>query len=452
MQKIIIIFLVWVALIPLFITPFVSDFSYYRESFGDEYILKRADKIYKPKLEFLYVVSALLMVLGLLKFKTKDLEGDVTFIPLLIFFGLLILSTVFSIKFNTSLYGRMNRWEGLITFACYFTLFFSGALFVERKKELKNILLFLLFSASLISIYGLLQYYGLDFIEWLPPRNNWGKRAFATLGNPDFAGAYILLFLPGSIVMYLFSKTRKKIVCFGFLSVLFYSMLIATSTRSSWLTFIVVLPLIIYFCHKKGILYKNKFKLIVLLVIFLLVFGFLNLRYDGYQYRRLSSIFIDVNTVATGEGEEVQRAGSNRMLIYQQSLPLLFKNPLLGSGLDTFDKVFPQETYREIVGTRGLVDKAHNEYLQLGVTAGLPALVAYLVFLFSLLQKGWKNWQQDNTGLRAALFVSFLAYIIQAFFNISVVSVAPVFWTIMGLNVAADKVLIKSGRGGRPGE
>ena len=34
-----------------------------------------------------------------------------------------------------------------------------------------------------------------------------------------------------------------------------------------------------------------------------------------------------------------------------------------------------------------LVDKAHNEYLQIAVTLGIPALLTYLLLLFVVIQK-----------------------------------------------------------------
>ncbi|MFW6386967.1 MAG: O-antigen ligase family protein [Bacillota bacterium] len=444
----IILLLVLSALIPLVCTPYASDHKLYRESFRGNYNLKQADKIYEPKVIVLYIISALLMILGLIwqHIMSEKLEGDVSFIPLLFLLVFLILSTLFSHDIYRSLYGALYRWEGFVTFACYLTLFFSTALFVNSRSKIRYIVYSISAVAVLISVYGLLQYYGLEFIEWMPPRDTWGKRAFATLGNPDFAGSYSLLFLPAAIVMYFFAEEKIRIVAYGILSALFYSLLIATSTRSSWLAFICVLPLIIYFCWKKRILKRNLVKFIVLFSVFVLIFGILNLRHDGYQFNRVISIFSDANTVATGDGEEVQRAGSNRILIYQTSLPLLLENPVLGSGLDTFDLVFPQETYQEIVGTESIVDKAHNEYLQLGVTAGLPALVAYLVFLCFVFHRGWRNWKQDDSGLRAALLIAFLAYIVQAFFNISVVSVAPIFWIVMGLNIAVNRVKMGAGR------
>jgi putative inorganic carbon (HCO3(-)) transporter len=118
-----------------------------------------------------------------------------------------------------------------------------------------------------------------------------------------------------------------------------------------------------------------------------------------------------------------------RTYIYTTGIKLLLKNPLLGSGPDTFDKVFPQQK-----GFR-LLDKAHSEYIQIGVTTGLPSLIIYLLFIYNLLKININALKQRNL-YQIATFFGIIAYLIQAIFSISVVSVAPVFWGLMGLNLA----------------
>jgi putative inorganic carbon (HCO3(-)) transporter len=108
--------------------------------------------------------------------------------------------------------------------------------------------------------------------------------------------------------------------------------------------------------------------------------------------------------------------------------------------------VYPQSKYQEFTGKKIIVDKAHNEYLQIGVTLGLPALFFYLLILFDIYKKGINSLKQLKRKINeieiyhTALFMAVLSYTVTALFNISVVPVAPVFWAILGLNIAVSKV------------
>lgn len=121
----------------------------------------------------------------------------------------------------------------------------------------------------------------------------------------------------------------------------------------------------------------------------------------------------------------------------------IFDRPFLGSGPDTFDKVFKmsrEEASYHFGSPAIFVDKAHNEYLQIAVTLGFPALIFYVSFLFMIIIKSVKIILCcKNNTITLCIFAGFLAYIIQAFFNISVVSVAPVYWSVTGLLIMSNK-------------
>ena len=126
------------------------------------------------------------------------------------------------------------------------------------------------------------------------------------------------------------------------------------------------------------------------------------------------------------------------MLIWKETVSLLPKYGWFGCGIELLGRTVSVE---EGVGTRLNFDKAHNEYLNLWVTEGIFALLFYLVFLFALFIPGLVGFLKKKVPAgsevheelsKIALF-AFFGYIAQAFFNISVVQVAPYFWMICGL-------------------
>ncbi|MFO7814364.1 MAG: O-antigen ligase family protein [Halanaerobiales bacterium] len=441
------ILIAMIAITPLLYFPYLEKGDLYRTGFN-QYQLIRYDNIYKPKITAVYYLVLLLAIIILLKqfYDQNKINTDLSNISIFLFLTFTILSTIFSKYYFQSIYGRPHRWEGLITYISYVLIFITAGYFIRKKSYLKKIIKYLFISGSLISIYGLIQFYGLDFIKRDPLRVKW-TRSFSTLGNPNFAASYIAIILSLSLVLYLFSNDKDKLYRYGFFSSLFFAFLIATSTRSALVGFLVSTLIFISFFHKY--LRNNFKKVIIITLIFIIIFGIIDFDQQLYYSRRVLSLFTDVQTLATSDDdEEVEMIGSKRFVIYKFSIPLLFKNPVFGSGPDTFDKVFPHDELNKLSeGTgRKIVDKAHNEYLQIGVTLGLPALFFYLLLLYYIYNKGFKTLMNLREKMReldiyhAALFMAVVSYTVTALFNISVVPVAPVFWAILGLNVAASKM------------
>ncbi|MCL2664325.1 MAG: O-antigen ligase family protein [Defluviitaleaceae bacterium] len=144
---------------------------------------------------------------------------------------------------------------------------------------------------------------------------------------------------------------------------------------------------------------------------------------------------------------------SGRGYIWSRSLPLMLKNVFIGTGPDTFINAFPQ---RDPVGKLMyfnnpfiIVDKAHNLYIQTGVTTGGMSLLA-LLFLFayfcfasfkSILQTGGAvvTVKPGLIPLRAGIFCGAVAYFVASMSTDSTVTSAPVFWIIIGLGFALNK-------------
>lgn len=70
-------------------------------------------------------------------------------------------------------------------------------------------------------------------------------------------------------------------------------------------------------------------------------------------------------------------SSNSRLDIFASVAPMIADRPLLGSGLGSFPHAFQQ--YRpQTVSSDGIIDKAHNSYLEFAAEMGLPALAALL--------------------------------------------------------------------------
>lgn len=153
------------------------------------------------------------------------------------------------------------------------------------------------------------------------------------------------------------------------------------------------------------------------------------------------------------EGKE--RLASSRGYIWSRSIPLLKETILLGHGPDTFAAYFPQNDFKgKMYAYYGdmwqLVDKPHDFYLQTAINTGvisLLALITLFVLYFIDSIKIYNRREVDDfyymTGL--SCFIAVCGYLGAAIFNDSVVSVAPVFWAILGLGISINITLKSTG-------
>lgn len=309
-------------------------------------------------------------------------------------------------------------------------LFFTTISIVDTKEKLQSLLKYLFISAVVISIIGLVQYFGYNLIKFEAGQ----MRAESTLGNPNFAGSYSSMLFPLSFVLFFYAEDKIELWSLGLTTTIFYAFLIATGTRSAYVALLSFIPLVIYLLYDKLLASKKRLA-VILLVLCIVTVGLGKINSD-YSWQRFLSLFSESKTLMTGNEKEINRVGSNRIYLYKTTLPLLFQNPLLGSGPDTFQIIYPQEKYREFKERLVILDKAHSRYLQIGVTLGIPALIIYLWFLFLVLKESFKAITIESK-YQIALFLAVICYLVQATFNISVIAVAPLFWVLLALNISA---------------
>lgn len=171
---------------------------------------------------------------------------------------------------------------------------------------------------------------------------------------------------------------------------------------------------------------------------------------DGYEYLnpagklvkfenpKVSTLFLD-------------DAMSNRGHIWNKTIPLLGKHAFMGSGANTYMFEVPQEDYisqNYVYGANSYDVKAHSWYLQQWVETGLLGTLALLVFLFWYLVQSIRIYRRVDlhesiSWVGFGLFAAVLVYMIAGIANDSNVCTAPVFWGMLGLGLAVNRMLVK---------
>lgn len=461
----------------------------YRDFWTGKYV---TDFFSYYKANLILILTVLLLVtLVILHFYQKlNVKKNILYVFITIIAFLIILSTVFSAHKSIALNGFFDRYEGMWVLLAYLIILVGTYLLVNTEKEIMPVLHSIYFSALIISVIGIFQYFGMDLfqtmlgkklilpaqLEHMAPnlKFNFGKYTiYSTLYNTNYVGSFMAMVFPLTFTLFLLAKERKKKILLGSLSVLFFAVQIGCRSRGGMVAAFVAFIFVFLLLRKH--IFKNWKPILTVFVLYAAVFVGMDAYSGGGlsgQVRRLQEDIQQVslqadevqdkeNTDALQEEqlpgeiswaeryiEKYGRLGSGRGYIWIRTIEMLNDTIFLGKGPDTFALYFPnKDPLKDAYGfEHKLVDKPHSMYLQWGVNIGVVSLLIFLVLIkihfiqsFVLL---WKKGINSKAGIYAiGLFAAWCGYLISGVFNDSIVSVAPVFWVIFGMSMAANEML-----------
>lgn len=168
-------------------------------------------------------------------------------------------------------------------------------------------------------------------------------------------------------------------------------------------------------------------------------------QYQFYnRYGRLTPIESASSMVFNGN----ESFGSGRGYTWSRTIPLLSQNLILGSGADTFVFEFPQYDYVAMTNYGfgdTLITKPHSLYLQIGVQTGVISLICFIIFygiyfVQSLLLYLRKKELNNADAIGVAILAGTISYMVSGISNDSSITVAPIFWLLIGLGLAVNRI------------
>ena len=143
-------------------------------------------------------------------------------------------------------------------------------------------------------------------------------------------------------------------------------------------------------------------------------------------------------------------AMSSRGHIWDMTIPFLGKHVFMGAGANTYMLEYPQDDYigQKYIYANGYEVKAHCWYLQQWVETGLIGTIALLIFLMWYVVQSLRIYRRANlheslSWVGFGLFAAVLVYLIAGIANDSNVCTAPVFWGMLGLGLATNRMLVE---------
>lgn len=294
---------------------------------------------------------------------------------------------------------------------------------IDRLEEFNVIVTFIVFSATLVALFGLYQYVvGVPIdAAWVDVENNPDikARVYSVFGNPNVLAEYLIMTIPLSIsLMWYSKKIHKKIIFLGTSGILILA-LVLTLSRGGWIGFAVSALVFVILIEKRLLL-----SIIPISVagIFLLPQSILN---------RILSI-----------GNLADSSNSYRLTMWGITLDIIKDHPIAGVGFGhiPFKQTF--ETYIRTMPTY----HAHNTYLEIAAELGIPGLIAFLFLLFIIFKYGIQsliNGQNRYIKIMAAGLFSGLAGVLAhgAVENVIYLTrIIVYFWILIGLILVLMKI------------
>jgi O-antigen ligase len=330
-----------------------------------------------PKFVFSLIIVQILAVILLFQ-KTTTKNRLMLLIAVFIFVNL--IADILGLDPRVSLIGGEFRFQGLL-------LLLSGFIFALSINTSVNKIFIrnsIIISSLIISLITLLQFFTLKLGYSVPTYNG---RIVATLGNPNFIGAYLAMTLP----FLFFLDLKNRFIKFTLLIIVIGSIFISSSLSAVLATFIIF----ILYLFKIFKLHTKKIQL--MLILSLTTLALLTFLLGKDSLHRYSQ-------------------WDNRIIIWDAGINNVIKKPLLGVGQENFELIFPKNIHFR-------VDNAHNIFLETAVSSGLIGLILYLLIIIKVLK---------SADFKIKL--SIIAFLIVGFFNPLSIICLNLFWILTGLS------------------
>ncbi len=364
-------------------------------------------------------------------------------LPIFIFLATQLISTLLSIDPLTSWLGYYSRFNGgFISSVCYALFYWAFVSNIDSKKALKLVNATLI-SAGIVSVYGVLEHFGIDKNLW---EQDVQSRVFSTLGQPNWLAAWLVALMPitwAFLLDFKVSFKSKKYWYYFFLSILFFWTLIFSKSRSGFVGFGVVFLTfwIIYLWPKRKEIKKHLVPFAVITTPLFLVCLISGTQWTpsirDLMVKKESRQTSENQTGATALETGGTESGAIRKIVWKGAFGVWLHYPVFGSGVETFAYSYYQYRPAEHNLTSEwdfIYNKAHNEYLNFLANSGLVGLLSYLTLIvFSLIQTSKSNHLNSDQisvhkTLITALIAGYVSILVTNFFGFSVVPVQLEFF------------------------
>jgi O-antigen ligase len=384
------------------------------------------DPVNSTKLTALVAFSFPLLLLLISKLRRNLLSRNR---PLVIVSILFLVSSAVSVLASPSplsqnVYGAYGRSTG---FLAYFALvlFMLGAATLNQVSHHRKIVIAFLITGFVNVAYSAWVLAFGDFIGWSNP---YGE-ILGLFGNPNFIGAFLGMFLVGTVAMMLQRGTH---VYWRFLGLLLVSLTFFEIVKSRAIQGLVVtaggmalIGLIFIWARKVKSIW---------IALYLVVFSVLSTLALLGALQRGPFTFI------------YKRSVSLRGTYWESAVEMGVSKPFTGVGMDAYGDWYrrarPPRALTDTPGIETVTNAAHNVFLDFFAYGGFPLFISYIAIIAFGLRAIIRVLRRRShyDGIFVALAVVWVCYQVQSIISINQIGLAIWGWVLTGALISYERI------------
>jgi O-antigen ligase len=322
-----------------------------------------------------------------------------------------------------SIYGVFGRQTGFVAYLVLAMVMFGAAL-LRAKRSFELLVWALLISGAVNIIYAAWAIAFGDFIGWSNPYGN----ILGLFGNPNFIGAFLGMFITGSIA-FAFSthfawKYRLAFMVLGFIAL--YEIKESHAVQGLVVTGAGLAMIGFYLVRAKT--RGNIFTLGYVIAV------------------AIAGAFALAGALQKGPLSELiyKRSVSLRGTYWETGINMGMDKPFTGVGMDSYGNWYrafrPDRALTDTPGVGTVTNAAHNVVIDIFAYGGFPMLISYLgilgVGIWAIARVTFRSRAYDGTFV--ALATTWLAYQLQSIISINQIGLAIWGWVLVGALVAYE--------------
>lgn len=336
------------------------------------------------------VIASLFLVSRIFKDKI-EVRYNIWIWGLLIYSGAYLLSFAFAGHHYSSLWGVLNLPAGsVMTVMTFVVMSLLSVQIFSHEHSLKRLASCFVFCAFLMSIYGIIQHFGGDPINWWV-YDGMTTRALSTMGQAVGYGTVVGCCLPLCFAFFITSPSRKKAILWALAFTCMNLGILYSGSRlpilGFYATMIIFLGFLIVFKRKLPTISWKRIAVAYAIII---------LSTSAYMLEDKS------NMLVTKLGaKQIQTGYGTRFIVWGTAFEMWKKHPILGVGPENFGEEFNHlQTIEQNYGESWnlIWHKAHNEFIHYLATTGVVGFAAYLLLIILMfvpvakiiLRKEWE--------------------------------------------------------------
>ncbi len=342
---------------------------------------------------WLILLGVIFLVLALKVYGRENRYNLKTFprLPLFLlsaFIIFVIVSTFFSPDKLNSIFGFYYRFANSLLVYCLWAVTFFLFMLYGGRQRLLVLVKVLVFDALVISLVGILQAQGIAYYEGLDMAAI--SRAPSLLGNPIFSSMFIVAVFPFAVYFGFKAERFSAKLYYGLAGFFMLACVVLLTSRGAWLGLgtgiLAMLVIATFYAKNKKVII---FGILGLILVSISTVGFL--KAYNVQNGRLTLSLAEENA-------------TTRLYAWGMAREAIISHPWVGVGLGNFQQYFEQNREKYLSNAVQNFDDAHNLFLQLPATAGVPATLTFIGLLIAAIFSAIKHFkkQQDYFALAVA--------------------------------------------------